>query len=207
LIGIGCNTADGTVATNQVSTTFQNNLRVVTTNGMPDHEYNTEGPQFTPTDDQRIYKMEASPTKATAPISILQTDGQPKGSFGIAINGVDISPAPATPFIFEDTNTGEYNWDWVFEPTKNLSPVGLDCNEAHVNPSGTYHYHGDMLGMAKTIDPDIETTPPTEPVHIGWAADGFPILYGYALEVGAVGAPIIEAQRSSWQSTAKRSNL
>ena len=59
-----------------------------------------------------------------------------------------MAPAPATPFIFENTQTGEFNWDWVFEPTNtqgdDRSLVALDCASAHTGPQG-YHYHGNMF--------------------------------------------------------------
>jgi len=128
--------------------------------------------------------MLAYPTLATTSTSILQETGQPKYFFGVAVNGVKIAPAPATPFIFENSNTGEYNWDWVFEPTNNQGAgqalVGLDCNSAHTGPQG-YHYHGNMFEYAETFKAGLSTTssPPSSAIQIGWAADGFPILYRF----------------------------
>jgi hypothetical protein len=94
-------------------------------------------------------------------------------------------PAPATPFIFEDVNTGQYNWDWVFEPTTNIGDgrdfVALDCASAHVNPNSGYHYHGNMYEYVEGLKVGISTlnSPPAEVLQVGWAADGFPILYRF----------------------------
>jgi hypothetical protein len=103
----------------------------------------------------------------------------------VALNGVIFAPAPASPFIFEDTETGEFNWDWVFEPTNNQGSgpnlVGLDCSSAHASAAG-YHYHGNMFQyIEEVIGAGLSTTntAPDSAIHIGWAADGFPILYRF----------------------------
>ena len=59
--------------------------------------------------------------------------------------------------------------------------MGLDCAQAHVQPDGTYHYHGDMVEYANTIEDGLGdgTFIPTVAIQVGWAADGFPILYKY----------------------------
>jgi len=116
--------------------------------------------------------------------SVINGNGRPGRFFGVALNGVKFAPAPATPFIFENTQTGEYNWDWVFEPTnvqgQGMGLVGLDCSSAHVGPQG-YHYHGNMFEYVEGVQSGISTTdsPPSEPLHIGWASDGFPVLYRF----------------------------
>jgi hypothetical protein len=94
-------------------------------------------------------------------------------------------PAPATPFIFENPETNQYNWDWVFEPTTNIGDgrefVALDCASAHVNPNSGYHYHGNMFEYVEQLASGISTTEtiPTKLLQVGWAADGFPILYRF----------------------------
>ncbi len=133
--------------------------------------------------------------------SILSPTNRPRFFFGVAINGVLIAPAPATPFIFEDQNTGEFNWDWVFEPTNNQGAgpdlVGLDCASAHTGPQG-YHYHGNMFQwIEENIQPGLTTDsiPPAGPVHVGWAADGFPILYRF----GPDSSGTMKLLEPSWQ--------
>ena len=53
---------------------------------------------------------------------------------------------------------------------------GADENNAHVQPGGTYHYHGMPEGLIKTLN---TTTDSTAMTLIGWAADGFPIYARY----------------------------
>lgn len=50
---------------------------------------------------------------------------------------------------------------------------GTDNNNAHTQPDGTYHYHGNPMAMFIT---DCDASGIASPV-IGFAADGFPI-YG-----------------------------
>ncbi len=160
---------------------FSGNREVVT-NGIPTHDYRNQIPKIVSNLDNstKTYEFDNTPEKASSTTSITGSDGTPKWKFGVAKNGVAIDPAPAEPFIFENPNTGEYNWDWVMEPNNNMDVVGLDCAIAHVQPDGLYHYHGNMAIYAEQLSPGISTgTTPSEPVQIGWAADGFPILYMY----------------------------
>ena len=53
--------------------------------------------------------------------------------------------------------------------------IGLDCNNAHVQPTGKYHYHGSPILFLQSLN--ISTS---EMTLIGYAADGFPIYYKYA---------------------------
>ncbi len=60
---------------------------------------------------------------------------------------------------------------WRREALGERRRLGLDDNNAHVQPNGAYHYHGvpsGLLGRMGASD---------GPVLIGYAADGFPI-YG-----------------------------
>ena len=160
---------------------FSGNREVVT-NGIPTHDYRNQIPMIVSELDSstKTYEFDNTPEKAGATTSITNSDGTPQWKFGVAKNGVAVDPAPAEPFIFENPNTGEYNWDWVMEPNNNMDAVGLDCAVAHVQPDGQYHYHGNMAIYAEQLSPEISTgTAPSEPVQIGWAADGFPILYMY----------------------------
>ncbi|WP_425392984.1 YHYH protein [Ekhidna sp.] len=166
------------------NTVNQNGLREIVTNGVPNHDYANQlsGQGVTLSTSTKTYFVANDPAKASTTTSITNDQNRPNYRFGIARNGVPLDPAPAEPFIFENTNTGEYNWDWVFEPTNNAETVGLDCAFAHVQPDGTYHYHGNMIEYANTILAGLGdgNTTPSEAIQIGWAADGFPVYYKYA---------------------------
>lgn len=116
----------------------ENNQRVVYSNSYPNHDF-----CFTnsiPEEKYRLYKFDLEPELSGITTSVTRENGRPANYFGIAMNGVAMMPAPAAPFIFENKSTGEYNWDWVFEPTTNIGRgrdyVGLDCASAHVNKCG-----------------------------------------------------------------------
>ena len=115
-----------------------NGLREIITNGIPTHDYNIQIPNIVSSLDnsQKTYYIDNTPAKANSTTNITQDNGRPLYRFGVAKNGVAIDPAPAEPFIFENPNTGEYNWDWVMEPNNNMSSVQLDCAIAHVQPDG-----------------------------------------------------------------------
>ena len=157
--------------------------RKIWTNDYPNHDYcfsaaHTPAPQY--------YKFEVDPTPEQSGNiwSVTSDENRPDYYFGVALNGVLIAPAPATPFIFENPNTGEYNWDWVFEPINNqgsgMGQVKLDCASAHTGPQG-YHYHGNMFQYVEQLQAGISITdmPPSAPLQIGWASDGYPIIYRF----------------------------
>ena len=160
------------------------NDRVVYSNNYPNHNFNYVEDRI-PNPYYRVYKFDLKPKLSGEVTSLTRANGRPVNFFGIALNGVYMMPAPATPFIFEDVNTGEYNWDWVFEPTTNIGDgrdfVALDCASAHVNPNSGYHYHGNMYEYVEELEQGISTlnTPTAEVLQVGWAADGFPVLYRF----------------------------
>ena len=162
----------------------EGNKRIVYSNNYPNHDYCFASTRF-PTPYYRIYEFDLNPQLSGEITSLSRANGRPANYFGIGLNGVYMMPAPATPFIFENVNTGEYNWDWVFEPTTNIGDeqdlVTLDCASAHVNPNSGYHYHGNMVSYVESLVAGIATTStiPQELLQVGWASDGFPILYRF----------------------------
>lgn len=167
---------------NTYSISASGNTRTIVTNGIPNHDFRNQIPQIVSqlNSQSKTFTMNVVPAKASS-VTSLTSNGRPQWKFGVATNGVAIDPAPAEPFIFENPNTGEFNYDWVFEPNWNMRAVGLDCAVAHVQPDGTYHYHGDMSVYADVLQNGLGSgsTTPSDPVQIGWAADGFPILYKF----------------------------
>ena len=163
---------------------IEQNDRVVYSNNYPNHTFNYVADRI-PEPYYRVYKFDLNPILSGEVTSLTRANGRPVNFFGIALNGVYMMPAPATPFIFENVNTGQYNWDWVFEPTTNIGAgrefVALDCASAHVNPNSGYHYHGNMYEYVEELEQGISSlnSPPAEVLQVGWAADGFPVLYRF----------------------------
>jgi len=91
-------------------------------------------------------------------------------AFGIAVNGVLMDPATAE-FWRNDRRSG-----WNYEAMGGACRLGLDKYNAHVQPDGTYHYHGIPTGVLSAQDGR------SVPALLGYAADGFPIYgpYGYS---------------------------
>lgn len=160
-----------------------NDTRTIYTNNFPNHAY-CYNPNLIPEQTHYIFNIDQTPAIADQVSQLTRANGRPEKYFGIALNGVLLVPVPAQPFIFENPNTGQYNWDWVFEPTNNQGEgsafVSLDCASAHTGPQG-YHYHGNMYEYMETILPNITTASeaPNGIIPIGWASDGFPILYRF----------------------------
>lgn len=99
---------------------------------------------------------------------------RPNHLFGVALNGVVFDPNTAE-FWNNDPRGG-----WMIEALSGARPLGIDQNNAHVQPDGSYHYHGVPTGLVDALAGRGKA------VQVGWAADGFPIYVDSAL-------------RSSWR--------
>ncbi|MEL6866433.1 MAG: YHYH protein [Bacteroidota bacterium] len=91
---------------------------------------------------------------------------------GVLFSGVTVDPYTAE---FFQTSTGGFNREWNRTTLSTSRDLGLDCNNAHVQPSGKYHYHGTPSAYVAQLGING-----TEMVKVGYAADGFPIYYKYA---------------------------
>lgn len=169
---------------NAVSIKVEGDRRMIVANGIPDHEPgqfpNRGNPNSISTQDYR-YSIPSRPQIAPQPTALRMQ------SFGIAVNGV--------PF---DPNAAEW-WDearqWQYEPMKpGGNSLGIDQHNAHVQPTGAYHYHGLPTGLIINL-----TGGKASMVLIGWAADGFPIYgpWGHE-EPGDTSSPL-KRVTSSWQ--------
>src|SRR5262249_46592234 len=82
--------------------------------------------------------------------------------FGVALNGIPFEPG-----------TGEF-WNgqpqYNYEARSGFINLGLDDNNAHVQPTGAYHYHGLPTGLMERLGGDQNKM-----LLVGYAADGFPI--------------------------------
>ncbi|MDG1332492.1 MAG: YHYH protein [Crocinitomicaceae bacterium] len=91
-------------------------------------------------------------------------------SFGILLNGVEVDPYSGE--FFQGRNG--MNREWNINALTSSVNLGTDCNNAHVQPDGKYHYHGTPTAYLEDLKVDG-----TKMVKIGYAADGFPIYYKY----------------------------
>jgi len=75
--------------------------------------------------------------------------------------------------------------DWSLEAIVPGSPFdfGADLNNAHVQPTGEYHYHGAPTGVFKALGGTETAAVGNKMQIVGWAADGFPIYYKYGYSI------------------------
>ncbi|XOV92820.1 MAG: YHYH protein [Bacteroidota bacterium] len=161
-----------------------NGQRILTANNIPEHKVGLFGMgpgSLNPnaiSPQSNSYTLALNPQKSTTLTPLLSTSGTgpnagPQYSFGILFNGVELDPVAAEPFPHSGIMSPNVNWEWNLEAL-NVN-LGLDCNSAHVQPNGKYHYHGKPTLFLEGL-----SIPTNTMTLIGYAADGFPIYYKYA---------------------------
>ena len=148
----------------------------VEANGIPQHKVGQFPNRYNPhTIKEQAYKFVVQANqKASRQITPLHNEtgfGPPNTPFGIAINGVLFDPGTAEFY------NGNRRSDWNYEALSGAVPLGVDENNAHVQPNGAYHYHGLPKGLLQKLDCNDKKHSPL----IGYAMDGYPIyaIYGY----------------------------
>lgn len=187
---------------NSVNITMSGGNRVITANNIPSHMVGLFGGgmgSLNPnaiTAQNNTYTITASPTAAASITSLLNTSMGPAYAFGVALNGVKLDPVAAEPFpnSAQGTMDPNVNWEWNLEALNLTADLGLDCNYAHVQPNGEYHYHG-----IPTMFLDGLNINGTSMVLVGWAADGYPIYYKYAYTDASNSSSAIKALSPSYR--------
>jgi hypothetical protein len=155
----------------QVKIEERDGYRVITSNGIPDHPTGRfPGPGNPNTIRAQAYTFRV-------PLKPMPADGarRPERSggrtlFGVALNGVVFDPGTAE-WWDDDPRAG-----WNYEAIGGSIDLGLDKSNAHVQPTGAYHYHGPpavLIERLRIAGKDKQMT------LVGWAADGYPIYAGY----------------------------
>ncbi|MEO1625583.1 MAG: YHYH protein [Bacteroidota bacterium] len=175
-----------------------NGYRTITSNSIPEHAVGLFGGGNGSLNPNAIrpnngtYRVPISPTRSASITYLLNQNTGPQYQFGILLNGVMIDPEAAEPWPHErGASMSQANWEWNLDAMS--INLGLDCNNAHVQPTGKYHYHG-----APTLYLESLHISDREMTLIGYAADGFPIYYNYGYKGGADDNPteVIELQSS-----------
>lgn len=152
------------------------NTCTFTSNSIPNHDFNNSGSFATNAAEvSETFNITTNPTHAASTTSLtLSVDN------GIFLNGVKLDLLPAACYGVGSEPLGQEkigcNTDgkpWRYDPMFSGNNFGTDSHNAHTQPDGAYHYHGNPLAL-------FDNTSPTEasPV-IGFAADGFPIFGPY----------------------------
>ncbi len=144
----------------KTTVTIKDGKRIIETNAIPNHKTGTfpnEGNPNTIKAQKSAYSLPLNP-KYTGEAKWVREPG-------VALNGIKFEPETAEVVFCE---SGE---NYRVEAKQDLIDLGLDFNNAHVQPTGAYHYHGTPTSMISEFDTGEDL------VHIGFAKDGFPIYY------------------------------
>lgn len=184
----------------------KNGQRIIHSNSIPDHNIGKFGrisgsmnPNALSPQD-KAYHLPLYPQKAATRTPLLDPKKGPQYMFGIMRNGVLIDPEAAEPWPHRGIfNLGKVNWEWNLDAMQ--INLGLDCNNAHVQPNGKYHYHGPPSLYLASLN-----TSKDKMTLLGYAADGFPIYYNYGYVLADDPSSKVIALRSSYQlKTGERS--
>jgi len=167
-------------ATSTVSWTCTATTRSVASNGLPDHDVGAF-PNANCPNTIRSYTVAAS-----MPLAPVKTGTASNiGVVGYAYNGVKFDPGTAGSCSATACtlvgNTGSWNIEALGQSSFNF---GVDSSNAHVQPSGEYHYHGMPEGAVNRLARGQAMT------LVGYALDGFPVYarYGYSTPTDASSA-------------------
>jgi len=157
--------------------------RYLTANGVPDHEVGTFPNVGNP---NTIGATSVSATYSLMP-AVVSTTGSNATVVGFALNGVKFDPNTGGSCNNDGSscsligNTGNWNMEALGQSAFNF---GADENNAHVQPTGEYHYHGMPEKFIAKLNKGAAMT------LVGWAADGFPVYarYGYMMAMDATSA-------------------
>lgn len=172
-----------TLGENKVTITVSGGQRLVAANGLPNH---TTGQFPGPRNPNRISAQSYSFHVPTSPKAAAQPVSSRGAWFGVALNGVPFEPGTAEFWHNQP--------EWVYEAKAGFIDLGLDQNNAHVQPTGAYHYHGLPTGLMNGLGGDGNKM-----LLVGWAADGFPMYTSFAHSVAANASSPLKKMRSSWQ--------
>ena len=184
---------------NQMSIDTSGSQITITSNAIPDHTVGLFGRVQGALNPNAIaevkdsYTVDLNPTKANTITRLLDPIRGPQYEFGVLLNGVLIDPEAAEPWPHNrnlmDPNT---NFEWNLDAMS--INLGLDCNNAHVQPTGKYHHHG-----APTLYIESLKASTNKMTLLGIAADGFPIYHKYGYAVVNDNTSAIKILKSSYR--------
>ena len=163
--------------------TVEGEYRIIRANGLPDHETGQFPGRGNPNRiSSQSYMFRVPLTPRT---NVVARSG--RGAwFGVALNGVPFEPGTAEFWNGQP--------EWVMEAKSGFIDLGLDANNAHVQPKCAYHYHGLPTGLMQRLGGDGKRM-----LLVGYAADGFPIYTSWAHSIATNGASALKRMRPSWQ--------
>jgi YHYH protein len=163
------------------SWTCSSTMRTLIGNGLPNHAVGTfpnTGNPNTISAQNVSATMTLTPVKGTTNTQI----GGPGGANVYALNSVKFDPGtagtcPGTMTLIANCNLAMGTDVWRVEALGQTTfNFGVDTNNAHVQPTGEYHYHGMPEGLLSNAG---ATAANPKMVLVGWASDDFPVYARY----------------------------
>ena len=167
--------------TSSWSWTCTTTARSLTANGLPNHAvgaFPNAGNPNTIAAQSISFSATLTPVKGTTNKSI----GGPGGSSVMSLAGVKFDPGTAGTCPSNMTSASSCNLangtdTWRIEALGQTTfNFGVDSNNAHVQPTGEYHYHGMPEGLLTNAGASDSNR---KMVLVGWAGDGFPVYARY----------------------------
>lgn len=185
----------GVVATSTSSWACSATRRTLTANGVPNHVIGTfpnPNNPSAPTAQTVSFSATLTPVQAPANVGAQQ--------LGYALNGVKFDPGTGGTCPGTATRPADCaaigNDAWRLEALgQTFFSFGTDSNNAHVQPTGAYHYHGMPEGLLTFLG---VTSANPRMVLIGWAPDGYPIYARYGRTVATDPNSALKAIRASY---------
>ncbi len=159
--------------------------RQLSANGIPDHAVGTFP---NPNNPNTITSQSVSASTTLTP-AIANATGSFAQVTGYVLNGVKLEPGTGGTCDATGSSCsligGTGTWRIEALTNKSAFNFGDDFNNAHVQPTGMYHYHGLPEGFITKLGRGTAMT------LVAWAADGYPIYarYGYTVAADA-GSPV-----------------
>jgi hypothetical protein len=180
--------------TSTVQWSCSGTMRTMTSNGIPDHATGTFPNANCPNT--------IAPWSATAAVTLTPVATGTASDIqivGFALNGVKLDPSTAGTCTVSGAsatcsligNTGSWNIEALGQTSFNF---GVDEDNAHVQPSGEYHYHGMPSAVLAKLSGGA-----MKPTLVGFALDGFPVYARYGYADPTDGTSAVKVMKGSYQ--------
>lgn len=154
-----------------IDISIEGNTCKISSNAVPNHDFNAKGRFITPlTEQDQNYQVTSQPVRNQKPTPLsLRYDN------AVFLNGVKLDLLADGCFGVGDGRIGCFDLasPYRYDPMAEGAGFGADEHNAHTQPDGVYHYHGNPMALFEQDEPTQ-----VSPV-IGFAADGFPIFGSY----------------------------
>ena len=168
-----------------ITISADDSLCTLSSDNIPNHDFNDNTANFATqvSEVAQSFSISRAPAVAAAVTPLAQQTWD-----AVMLNGVvlDLLSAgcyrPNEPNADANGNVAvgcSVQDDWLLDPLGTEGGFGVDIHNAHVQPNGAYHYHGNPGAMFD------ENYGPTGSPVIGFAADGFPIYGSYFLDIAS----------------------